>query len=152
MDRRSVLRVACGGCAALALSACGGSSTPTAGPGTVTSGPSPTADTASPASPASPAAATAIAKLADIPVGSSIKGKAGGESLLLARPTDGTVVAFSAICTHQSCTVEPAGKELVCPCHQSHYDAFTGKVLSGPAPRPLTAFPVAVQDGNVVPA
>jgi Rieske Fe-S protein len=149
-DRRSVLRVACGGCAALALSACGGGSSSSgtaAGAGTTapdSGGSSPTA--------AAGAGATAIAKLADIPVGSSISAKSGDKPLLIARPTATTVVAFSAICTHQGCTVAPAGKTFACPCHGSKYDAFTGAVLNGPAPAALHPFAVAVKDGAVVAA
>jgi nitrite reductase/ring-hydroxylating ferredoxin subunit len=143
-----VIRAACGGCAALALSACGGSSSPkgssggTTAPSPATSGSSPTAA----------AAATAIAKLTDIAVGSSISAKSGGRPLLVARPTETTVVAFSAICTHQGCTVEAAGKTFACPCHGSKYDAFTGAVINGPAPAPLHPFAVAIKDGEVVPA
>jgi Rieske Fe-S protein len=148
VDRRGVIRAACGGCAALALSACGGSSSPqgssggTTAPSPATSGSSPTAA----------AAATAIAKLTDIAVGSSISAKSGGRPLLVARPTETTVVAFSAICTHQGCTVEAAGKTFACPCHGSKYDAFTGAVINGPAPAPLHPFAVAIKGGEVVPA
>jgi nitrite reductase/ring-hydroxylating ferredoxin subunit len=51
----------------------------------------------------------------------------------LAQPSTGKVVAFTAICTHQGCTVNPDGAVLRCPCHASTYDAFTGKNTSGPA-------------------
>ena len=68
----------------------------------------------------------------------------------MAQPTAGSVVAFSAICTHLGCTVAPQGKQLDCPCHGSVYDAFTGKVINGPAPRPLPSIPVTVQGGQVV--
>ncbi|MDT7550624.1 MAG: cytochrome b6-f complex iron-sulfur subunit [Actinomycetota bacterium] len=149
LDRRSVLQVACGSCAALALSACGGGSSSSGTGGASTTAPdsggsSPTA--------AAAAGATAIAQLADIPVGSSISAKSGDKPLLIARPTATTVVAFSAICTHQGCTVAPAGKTFACPCHGSKYDAFTGAVINGPAPAPLHPFAVAVKDGAVVPA
>jgi Rieske Fe-S protein len=46
--------------------------------------------------------------------------------------------------------VAPAGKELKCPCHGSVYDAFTGKNISGPAPKPLKSVPVTVSGGEVV--
>jgi Rieske Fe-S protein len=48
------------------------------------------------------------------------------------------------------CTVAPAGAELDCPCHGSRYNALTGAVLQGPAPRPLPGVPVHVADGNVI--
>ena len=46
----------------------------------------------------------------------------------------------------------PAGKQLQCPCHGSVYDATTGAVLSGPAPRALDKIAVSVEGGEVVPA
>ena len=56
------------------------------------------------------------------------------------------VVAFSAICTHQQCTVTDWLKStqvLQCPCHQSEYDLRHGaKVVGGPAPRALPALPL----------
>jgi Rieske Fe-S protein len=73
-----------------------------------------------------------------------------GEKLIVARPDQDTAVAFSAICTHQGCTVAPAGSQLHCPCHGSVYDALTGKNISGPAPRPLASFAVRVKAGEVV--
>jgi Rieske Fe-S protein len=73
-----------------------------------------------------------------------------GEKLIVARPDQDTAVAFSAICTHQGCTVAPSGSQLHCPCHGSVYDALTGKNVSGPAPRPLATFAVRVKAGEVV--
>ena len=78
-----------------------------------------------------------VAKLADVPVGGSISASLGGQPILLAQPTAGNVVAFSAICTHQGCVVLPAQGEFDCPCHGSRYDDTTGEVLGGPAPSPL---------------
>jgi Rieske Fe-S protein len=73
-----------------------------------------------------------------------------GEKLIVAQPTSGKAVAFSAICTHMGCTVAPSGAKLNCPCHGSVFDALTGKNVSGPAPKPLPAVDVHVADGNVV--
>lgn len=68
------------------------------------------------------------------------------------RSADG-VVAYSAICTHQQCTVADwLRKEQVaqCPCHQSRYDLRDGaRVVGGPAPRPLPALPLRVADGLI---
>jgi rieske iron-sulfur protein len=61
------------------------------------------------------------------------------------------VVAFSAICTHQQCTVTDWLKStqvVQCPCHQSQYDLrHGGKVVGGPAPRALPALPLKIGDG-----
>jgi Rieske Fe-S protein len=70
----------------------------------------------------------------------------------VARPTDTDAVAFSAICTHQGCTVAPSGSRLNCPCHGSVFNALTGAVEHGPARSPLPSIPVKVVNGNVVTA
>ena len=90
-------------------------------------------------------AVTALAQLSDIPVGTAIAAKDNGKPIILSQPTAGTVKAFSAICTHMGCTVAPSadGKELDCPCHGSKYNATTGAVIHGPAPKALA--PVAVK-------
>ena len=65
------------------------------------------------------------------------------------------IVAYSKICTHAGCAIalyrnplfppsEP-GRALVCPCHYSTFDpASGGKVLFGPAGRPLPQLPLAI--------
>jgi len=64
------------------------------------------------------------------------------------------VAAFSAICTHQQCTVTDWLKSvqvLQCPCHQSRYDLRHGaKVVGGPAPRALPALPLKSSAGVLV--
>jgi rieske iron-sulfur protein len=60
------------------------------------------------------------------------------------------IVAYSAICTHAGCTVsgwKPQEQHLLCPCHGSVYDpASAGRVLAGPAPRPLPSLPLRSDD------
>lgn len=73
-----------------------------------------------------------------------------GSPAIVARPSPDTAACFSAVCTHMGCTVEPAGPQLHCPCHGSVFDAATGRVIHGPAPRPLPSIPVRVVDGRVV--
>lgn len=92
-----------------------------------------------------------LVALADVPVGGAVSAtNAAGEPVIIAQPEAGTVVGFSAICTHMGCTVAPDGAELKCPCHGSVYDAATGANVSGPAPRPLDAFSVKVDGDQVV--
>lgn len=95
-------------------------------------------------------AGTELALAADIPVGGTAAATVDGHEILLARPAEGTVVAFSAICTHQGCVVAAAPTEFDCPCHGSRFEAATGEVLGGPAVRPLNAIEVTVVDGAVV--
>ena len=150
LDRRGLLKAACIGCAALGLTACGGSSAPApAAAGSPSTAPSTSGGGASP----SAAGNAVIVKLADIPVGGSISATApSGPKILLARPTATTVVAFSSVCTHQQCTVLPDGKRFACPCHGSTYDAFTGMNTGGPAPSPLHPFAVKISGTDVVEA
>lgn len=92
----------------------------------------------------------ALVTLSDIPVGQAVSATHGGEPVIVAQPTQGAAAAFSAKCTHLGCTVRPAGTELHCPCHGSRYSATTGKVLHGPAPRPLDKLDVHVANGAVL--
>jgi Rieske Fe-S protein len=71
-------------------------------------------------------------------------------NLVLTRDAQGAVKAFSALCTHQGCSVTAvkSGK-ISCPCHGSLFDARTGAPVAGPAERPLRAVPVVVRDGTV---
>jgi Rieske Fe-S protein len=138
LDRRTVLKATCAGCAGLALAACGGGdSTDEAAPSPATS-----PGTSSPTSPDGP-----LVKLADIKVGNAVA--TDGGRVLVTRTGESTAVAFNSTCTHMGCTVEAAGKKLACPCHGSVYDAATAKVLEGPAPAPLRSVPVVVRDGSV---
>ena len=60
------------------------------------------------------------------------------------------VMCFSKICTHVGCPInlyEQQTHKLLCPCHQSTFDlADNGKVLFGPAARPLPQLPIMVDD------
>jgi len=98
-------------------------------------------------------AGSPIVALADVPVGGAVSATtAGGADVIVAQPQEGTVVAYSAVCTHQGCIValDAATVQLVCPCHESVFDLATGENLSGPAPRPLPVIAVEVADGQVV--
>ena len=90
--------------------------------------------------------AEALASVADIDGAGVV-----AHGVVLTRDSSGTVHGVSAICTHQGCTVgAPHGGVVNCPCHGSQFDATTGKVLRGPATRPLPAVPVHVQGSQVV--
>ncbi len=83
-----------------------------------------------------------------IPEGSALVAGPENAPVALAR-TGTTVVAFSAVCTHQGCTVNARGAQLICPCHASKFDPLTGAVQGGPAPSPLPAVAVQVVEGIV---
>lgn len=134
VTRRSVLAAGAAGAGAVALAAC-------------SSGSSKKDD--SPAAP--PPADSALAKVADIQVGQCVSAKLpDGKAAIVSRPTDDSVAAFSAKCTHMGCTVQPAGDELHCPCHGSKFNALTGAVINGPAASPLAKIDVHVANGEVV--
>jgi Rieske Fe-S protein len=99
---------------------------------------------------ASAAGPVVLAAVSAVPVGNALSVTYQGKPALVSQPTAGEIVAFSAICTHQGCTVAPAGKQFHCPCHGSVYDAATGAVITGPAPAPLPSIPVHVDGANVV--
>ena len=143
LTRRNVLVAGAGtAVGASLLAACGGDgggTTSTAGSSTDAGG---TGKSAGP-----------LAKVADIPVGGAVSATGSDDKpVIVSQPSDGEIVAFSAICTHQGCTVAPADKILKCPCHGSTYDLATGENTGGPAPRPLTEIPVKVKAGEVVEA
>jgi Rieske Fe-S protein len=95
-----------------------------------------------------PASAANLAKSSDIPVGG---GKIFANQLLVVtQPTSGTFKAFSAVCTHQGCTVSSiSGGLIMCPCHGSEYSIVDGSVKRGPAPTPLPAKTVTVTNGEI---
>ncbi|GHF38664.1 hypothetical protein GCM10017566_09860 [Amycolatopsis bartoniae] len=98
------------------------------------------------------AAGTTVAALNDIPVGQAKSVTVSGQPAIVARPTETTAACFSAICTHQGCTVNPEGGKLNCPCHGSVFNALTGAVEKGPAQTALPSIPVKVDGSNVVTA
>ena len=155
LTRRTILTLGSAGAvgSALALAGCAtdapsGTALPTATPPpTVTDEPTAEQPTAAPDA---PPLGEDIAALADVPVGGSIDATINGAPALVAQPTAGQVVAFSAICTHQQCVVAAAGNEFDCPCHGSRFDAATGDVLGGPALEPLSAIPVALSGDRIV--
>ena len=61
------------------------------------------------------------------------------------------IYAIFAKCTHLGCVVyyQPDSGEMECPCHEGHFDADTGAVISGPPQRPLGRIDVEVRDGTV---
>ena len=67
------------------------------------------------------------------------------------RGPGGQVTAFSPQCTHLGCAYhwDDARSEFVCPCHNSLF-GLDGKVLAGPAPRPLDRYETRIQDGKVL--
>lgn len=140
VGRRAVLAGGCGAACAVALTACA-----SYGPG----GPA-AAPPAAPAPAADPAAGpTPLAAVADVPVGGGVVLTA--QNLVVTQPVAGTFKAFSAVCTHQGCTVnEVAGGTINCPCHGSRFAVADGSPTAGPAKKRLPETAVTVQGSSVV--
>lgn len=91
---------------------------------------------------------TLLAPLSAVPEGGGVI--LASKKVVLTRGSDGTVHGFSAICTHQGCTVDKvSGGVISCPCHGSRFNAQTGAVVGGPAPAPLPKVAVVVRGTDV---
>ncbi|MBO1332009.1 Rieske (2Fe-2S) protein [Streptomyces sp. VRA16 Mangrove soil] len=89
-----------------------------------------------------------LAKTSDIPVGGGRIFAA--EKVVVTQPTQGDFKAFSAICTHQGCTVSSvSGGTINCPCHGSKYRVADASVAAGPAPRPLPPEQIEVTGNSI---
>lgn len=74
----------------------------------------------------------------------------GAATPLYVLAVDQGYAALSPVCTHQGCIVNIQGAELVCPCHASAFDR-EGRVLRGPAERPLRRLPATLTaEGDLV--
>ncbi|HEX2290477.1 MAG TPA: Rieske (2Fe-2S) protein, partial [Pseudonocardiaceae bacterium] len=107
----------------------------------------PVAPSAPDAPPAGPAGES-LASTSDIPVG-------GGEvfadqNVVVTQPEAGTFKAFSAVCTHQGCTVSKVASGTIdCSCHGSKFAIADGSVVNGPASRPLEERQVTVSGDTI---
>lgn len=103
-----------------------------------------------------------VGRLEDFVVGATVKvsfldpsplpwaGVTAQTAAWLRRESDLRFIAFSVDCTHLGCPVRwlPDANLFMCPCHGGVFYA-NGRVASGPPPRPLTQYPVRVQNAEV---
>lgn len=91
-----------------------------------------------------------VGKEKDFKIFSGTIFKFGNKPGILIRLKNGDFRAFSAVCTHLSCTVQfrEDFKSIWCACHNGKYD-LNGKNISGPPPRPLEQYQVIVKAGEV---
>ncbi len=106
--------------------------------------------------PASLARAKKVAlPLAKLPklqaVGGWIVLKIKGNEVLLVRDTERTVHALNPTCTHKKCRVSytHGDRKFHCECHKSAY-ALDGRVLDGPAPKPLQVYPAKLAGDRII--
>jgi nitrite reductase/ring-hydroxylating ferredoxin subunit/uncharacterized membrane protein YphA (DoxX/SURF4 family) len=79
--------------------------------------------------------------------------KSGSPAVLFKSKTG--VYAYSAVCTHEGCTVQynSASKNLQCACHGAVFDpGKDGTVVTGPTNKPLPKIKVAVEGAWIVEA
>lgn len=109
-------------------------------------GPQPAASAAPPPESGAGSAGTALGPLSDVPIGG---GKVySDQKVVVTQPEAGTFKAFSAVCTHQGCSVnQVADGTINCPCHGSKFKIQDGSVSQGPAERPLTPEQVTADGG-----
>ena len=135
--------------ATLALAACGDGSS--AAPNNVPSAPPEPAGTG-----------TVVATTAELAVGTRLavsavrtQGEQAGREagFLLFRPNKKTVLAYTAICTHQGCAVgakAPEGEAFYCSCHGSYFQPEDGKAVAGPARGALERFAAEIKGDEVL--
>jgi Rieske Fe-S protein len=83
-----------------------------------------------------------------VPVGGGYIDKSS--LVVVTQPESGTYKAFTAVCTHQGCTVAGvSNNQIVCPCHGSIFSAKDGSVVNGPASSPLAPMTAKVNGTNV---
>jgi thiosulfate dehydrogenase [quinone] large subunit len=132
----------------------GGSTATTSGGSTATTTGGSTGTTSG-TSPSGSQSGTRIGLASKVPVGgaASFTDPDNQQPAYVVQPTKGKYVAFSAICTHAGCTVNPptgSPLEFHCPCHESIFNATTGQVVQGPAVEPLPQIPLTLgSDGDL---
>lgn len=116
----------------------------------------PVPSSSSPASSATVAgASTAIANASNLQVGSPVYfDYPSGYPNVLFKRSDGSLAAYSMLCTHVCCevTYEASSNLFYCPCHGSEFDS-NGRVIRGPAGSPLPSVTLTVDSsGDVYPS
>jgi Rieske Fe-S protein len=151
LGRRTVLRgVAVGGVGLTALAACGSDDSDDTSDSGDTSEPSEAPTSESPSDGGDGGGGgEVLGSASDVPVGGGVVYTE--QEVVVTQPTEGDFLGFTAICTHQGCTVGDVSDGTInCPCHGSMYSIEDGSVVGGPAPAPLASENVSVQGQNVV--
>ncbi len=99
-----------------------------------------------------------VIPMADLPPEHSKVVRVAGKLVIVAR-LGNEVYALSAVCTHLGCIVHWKDKgdagmkmenNLHCACHDAYFDLKSGRVLGGPAPKPLQTYPVKIANDQIV--
>lgn len=139
LDRRGVIRVGALSVVAVALSLLGKAF--------------PKSSSKAVATKTSTGNAVKVLELSKIAIGQTHQfALSNGTPAVLFRTKTG-VFAYSAICTHEGCTVsyKSSNKTLHCPCHGAEFDPFgNGKAVQGPARDALASVKVKIEGSWVV--
>jgi nitrite reductase/ring-hydroxylating ferredoxin subunit len=76
-----------------------------------------------------------------------------GRSVCVGHTEDGEWGAIDNVCTHDGGVLgdgELDGEAVECPRHGGRFDLFSGRVLALPPVRPVNAYAVHVEDGEIV--
>jgi len=94
-----------------------------------------------------------VARVGDVEAGTVRVVEVDGRSLCIGLTEDGEWGAVDNICTHDGGTLgegELDDSAVECPRHGGRFDLFSGRVLALPPVRPVSAYPVRVEDGEIV--
>lgn len=101
-----------------------------------------------------PTPARVIARAGEIPVGGSkvFQYPTDVAPCILVRTAQASYVAYSRLCTHNSCPVFYHREEnaFECPCHHGVFSVADGSVLEGPPPRPLPRILLKVRGNDIL--
>jgi len=114
----------------------------------------PTSSTSPVSSQTTASPSSAITNTNNMQVGSPVYFEyPSGYPNVLFKRSDGTLAAYSLLCTHVCCevTYESSSDMFYCACHGSEFDS-SGRVIRGPAGSPLPSITLTVDgSGNVFP-
>lgn len=98
--------------------------------------------------------AVVIARVGEIPIGGSkiFQYPTDVAPCILVRTGQSTYVAYSRICTHNSCPVfyRPDENAFECRCHGGLFSVADGSVLAGPPPRPLPRIQLQIRGSGIL--
>jgi Rieske Fe-S protein len=91
------------------------------------------------------------AKASELKPNQGVVFRFGNQPAIVVRATDGSLKAFSAVCTHLQCTVQYRNdlERIWCACHNGVYD-LNGQNIAGPPPRPLEKYNVMLKGDDVI--
>jgi cytochrome b6-f complex iron-sulfur subunit len=82
--------------------------------------------------------------------GGTMRFDTANDTILVARMSDTTVIALSAVCTHAGCIVDfnSSAQRIDCACHGSEF-GVDGHVIQGPARSPLKVYAATLSNNTI---